>query len=61
MPLYTYKCTNCEDQFDVRQKISEAKLTKCSKCNTESLQKVITTTQAPVLKGGGWTRQSLTR
>ena len=52
MPIYEYMCTNCKEQFEVMQKITDDPLTKCSSCEGE-LKKVITNTSF-VLKGGGW-------
>ena len=52
MPVYEYKCTRCDQQFEVMQKINDAPLTVCSKCGGE-LKKLITSTSF-VLKGSGW-------
>lgn len=54
MPTYTYKCSDCEHQFDIRQKISDDKLTTCPECEKESLSKIITATGGFELKGKGW-------
>ena len=53
MPIYDYKCSNCEHQIEVIQKISDDPKTTCPKCNKESLSKLIS---APSfrLKGSGW-------
>ena len=53
MPIYDYKCSNCEHQIEVIQKISDDPKTICPKCNKESLSKLIS---APSfrLKGSGW-------
>ena len=52
MPIYEYKCLECEEEFEVMQKISEDPLTECKACGGE-LKKLITNTSF-VLKGGGW-------
>lgn len=52
MPIYEYKCTKCNEEFEVMQKISDDLLTECSSCGGE-LKKLITSTSF-VLKGGGW-------
>ena len=52
MPIYEYKCTKCNEQFEVMQKISADPLTECSSFGGE-LKKMITNTSF-VLKGGGW-------
>ena len=53
MPIYDYKCSNCEHQIEVIQKISEKPKVTCPECNKKTLKKLIS---APSfrLKGGGW-------
>lgn len=52
MPIYEYKCSKCNQQFEVMQKISDEPLTTCSTCGGE-LKKLIANTSF-VLKGSGW-------
>ena len=52
MPIYEYKCLECEEEFEVMQKMSDDPLTECKSCGGE-LKKLITNTSF-VLKGGGW-------
>ncbi len=52
MPIYEYKCTQCNKQFEVKQKMSDAPLTECKSCGGR-LTKLITNTSF-VLKGSGW-------
>jgi len=54
MPTYTYKCKECEHQFDILQKISEDKLTDCPECEKKSLEKIITGGSGVQFKGNGW-------
>jgi len=58
MPIYDYKCSNCEHQIEVIQKISDDPKTTCPKCNKESLSKLIS---APSfrLKGADGTKLTL--
>ena len=53
MPIYDYKCSECEHQIELIQKISDDPMTVCPKCNKKSLKKLIS---APSfrLKGSGW-------
>ena len=53
MPIYDYKCSKCEHQIEVIQKINDEPRTFCTKCKSESLKKLVS---APSfrLKGGGW-------
>jgi len=32
MPIYAYKCKDCEHQFDIRQRFSDEPLTGCPRC-----------------------------
>ncbi|GAB4275574.1 MAG: zinc ribbon domain-containing protein [Deferrisomatales bacterium] len=52
MPIYEYRCTSCHDEFEVTQKITDAPLRECPKCNG-SLEKLISQSSF-VLKGSGW-------
>ncbi len=52
MPVYEYKCTQCNEQFEATQKITDDPLTVCSSCGGD-LKKLITNTSF-VLKGSGW-------
>jgi putative FmdB family regulatory protein len=52
MPVYEYKCNGCGNQFEMRQKFSDAPVTECPQCGGE-VAKLISAT-AFTLKGGGW-------
>ena len=53
MPIYDYKCSNCEHQFELIQKFSDQPVEICPQCTEKSVQKLVS---APSfrLKGGGW-------
>ena len=53
MPIYDYKCSNCEHQFELIQKFSDQSAEICPQCSQKSAQKLVS---APSfrLKGGGW-------
>jgi len=53
MPIYDYKCSNCEHQFELIQKFSDQPAEVCPECSKKSIQKLVS---APSfrLKGGGW-------
>lgn len=53
MPIYEYKCTACEHEFEAIQKFSDEPLLVCPGCNEEALKKKISAA-AFRLKGGGW-------
>ncbi len=52
MPVYEYQCEACGDQFELRQKFSDAPVTECPKCGG-GVKKLISNA-AFSLKGGGW-------
>ena len=41
MPIYDYKCSDCEHQIEVIQKISDKPKVACPKCNKKTLKKLI--------------------
>ena len=53
MPIYDYKCSDCEYETEIIQKFSDEPLKKCVQCGKDSLEKLIS---APSfrLKGSGW-------
>ena len=53
MPIYEYKCSNCEHQFEKIQKFSDGPLKKCPKCDKNALNKLISSPSFR-LKGSGW-------
>lgn len=52
MPTYEYQCGQCHRVFEVRQRITEAPLTRCEACGGP-LTRLLS--PAPfILKGEGW-------
>ena len=53
MPIYDYKCLECDHKFEVIQKFSDEPLKKCPECNLNTVSKMVS---APSfrLKGAGW-------
>tara|TARA_B100001029_G_C14765605_1_gene288344 strand:- start:317 stop:607 length:291 start_codon:yes stop_codon:yes gene_type:complete len=53
MPIYDYKCSKCENEIEIIQKISDKPKDVCPMCNKKGLKKQIS---APSfrLKGSGW-------
>ena len=52
MPVYEYRCTKCDDRFELRQKFADPPATVCAACGG-SVEKLISAA-AFSLKGGGW-------
>ena len=52
MPMYEYKCQECNLVFEARQKFSDVPLTECRECGGV-VDKMISQTGF-ALKGGGW-------
>lgn len=53
MPIYEYRCEQCNHTFEVIQKINENPLQDCPECNQPKLRKLVSTS-AFQLKGTGW-------
>ena len=53
MPVYTYRCDNCGQQFDKQQSFSDQPLTRCPECGKKSLKKVYQPVGI-VFKGSGF-------
>jgi len=53
MPIYAYRCDSCGHEKEVLQKLSDALLTTCPECHSDTFSKQLT---APgfQLKGSGW-------
>lgn len=52
MPIYEYKCKDCDNHFEVMQKVSDDALSKCEKCSgTLEKQWSLSGFQ---FKGAGW-------
>ncbi len=52
MPIYEYKCLECQDQIEVRQRISDEPLKVCEKCGGK-LEKQVSLSGFQ-FKGEGW-------
>ena len=52
MPVYEYRCTACNHQFELRQKFSDAPVDQCPQCGG-AVHKMVSAS-AFSLKGGGW-------
>lgn len=53
MPTYEYECVHCGYNFDVFQKITEAPLSKCPKCNRK-IKRLIGSGSGIIFKGTGF-------
>jgi putative FmdB family regulatory protein len=53
MPIYEYRCDDCDHQLEVVQKLSEEQLVSCPECKKDSLKKIISAAGFR-LKGDGW-------
>lgn len=42
MPIYQYRCRECNQEVEVLQKMSEPPLTNCEHCHQSSLEKCVT-------------------
>jgi len=53
MPIYEYKCTECDHTLEKLQKLSDDPLKDCPACSKPGLEKLISAAGFR-LKGGGW-------
>ncbi|MEI7811520.1 MAG: zinc ribbon domain-containing protein [Ignavibacteria bacterium] len=53
MPTYDYKCTECNDTFELFQRMSDELLQKCPKCNGK-LKRLIGAGAGTIFKGTGF-------
>jgi putative FmdB family regulatory protein len=53
MPIYEYRCSECGQDHEVLQKVSEPPLTECPACGKLALQKQLSAAGFQ-LKGSGW-------
>lgn len=52
MPVYTYKCRNCDHEFEQRQRMSATPLDECPVCSGE-LRRIVNSVGI-VFKGSGF-------
>ncbi len=52
MPVYEYECNECQNVFEIQQKISEDPIKMCPECN--GAVKKLMSMSSFQLKGGGW-------
>jgi putative FmdB family regulatory protein len=55
MITYEYACLDCNTVFEIQQRITDDPLKVCPKCQTETLEKVISGVGF-ILTGDGWFR-----
>lgn len=53
MPVYSYRCDNCDYQFDQTQKFTDPHLVHCPRCQQDTLRKVFVPVSI-VFKGKGF-------
>jgi putative FmdB family regulatory protein len=52
MPVYEYECKECDRVFEVQQKMADAPLSHCPKCQAP-IKKLMSMSSFQ-LRGGGW-------
>ncbi len=53
MPIYEYRCSACDHEFDKLQKLSDEPLKICPECGKDELKKLVSAAGFR-LKGSGW-------
>ncbi len=54
MPTYEYACSACGHEWDQVQRITEAPVELCPKCEKAGAHRLISRGTNFILKGGGW-------
>jgi putative FmdB family regulatory protein len=54
MPVYTYKCNNCEHRFEVRQRFSDDPIKECPRCHVNGDVRRVISPVGVVFKGSGF-------
>jgi len=54
MPTYDYVCAKCGHQFEAFQSMSDAPLTKCPKCKTGRVRRLVGAGAGFMFKGSGF-------
>ena len=54
MPIYTYRCTNCKKQFEIKQAYDDKEIEICPNCKKKKLKKIISLIGAIIFKGKGF-------
>ena len=53
MPIYTYRCNDCDYQFEKRQRMADDPLTECVHCQEGHVRRVVNSVGI-VFKGSGF-------
>ena len=53
MPIYTYRCNDCDYQFEKRQRMADDPLTECIDCKEGHVRRVVNSVGI-VFKGSGF-------
>ena len=53
MPIYTYRCNDCDYQFEKRQRMADDPLTECIDCEVGNVRRVVNSVGI-VFKGSGF-------
>jgi putative FmdB family regulatory protein len=53
MPIYEYRCSECEHSFEEWQKMSDPPVDTCPRCGRKAVAKIISASSFQ-LRGTGW-------
>jgi putative FmdB family regulatory protein len=54
MPTYCYRCSSCNHEYEIMQKISEVAISECPKCHKETSKRVPSKGISLQFKGSGF-------
>lgn len=60
MPIYEYKCNECNTTSEYLVKVSDP-IPKCKKCESSNQEKLISSDTGVVFMGHGWTSPGMSK
>ena len=56
MPKFDYRCKNCNFEFEVEKSYTDDSITKCPKCRSKQVRKIIRSATTVIYIGDGFTK-----
>ncbi len=54
VPIYSYRCTQCQKEYEYFHSSSEDKIPTCPHCGCQYAKKLVSKNTSHILKGKGW-------
>ncbi len=56
MPIYSYRCTQCQKEYDYFHNGSDDKIPTCPHCGCKHAKKLVPKDTSHILKGPNWAK-----